>query len=48
MATWVGELWQHDCTHQLSLKLDIDEKKWTKILPVGGENGAHMKQKDSI
>jgi hypothetical protein len=43
LASWVRELWQHNCTHQLSLKLDINENEWSKNLPMSGENEAHKR-----
>jgi hypothetical protein len=43
LASWAKELWPHDCTHWLSLKLDIGENEWLKNLPMSGENEAHMR-----
>jgi hypothetical protein len=41
--SWVGEFWQRNYTHWLSLKGNIDEDEWSKNLPMNGENKAHMK-----
>jgi hypothetical protein len=41
--SWVGKLWQHNYIHRLSLKLDISKDKWSKNLPVSGENKAQMR-----
>jgi hypothetical protein len=41
--SWVGELWLHNYTHWVSLKLNIDENEWLKNLPMSGKNGARKR-----
>jgi hypothetical protein len=36
---WARELWQHDYTRWLSLKLGISENEWMKNIPMTGEKG---------
>ncbi len=36
---WAKELWQHDYTRWLSLKLGISENEWMKNIPMTGEKG---------
>jgi hypothetical protein len=47
-VSWVKELWQHDCTHHLSLKLDIDKNKWSNNLLMSGENKVHMRHMKTL
>jgi hypothetical protein len=46
--SWAGELYQRNCTHQLSLMLDISDNEWSKDLPMSGENKAHMKHMKTL
>jgi hypothetical protein len=48
LTSWAVKLRKHNCTHQLSLKLDINKNELSKNLPMDGENGAHIRHMKTL